>query len=233
MAAALLSAYRIKEKRRRVRWGTSGRTVYWYANANPYRFKDFDGRKCSTVDGKDSCTFDEFKDKKGNAATREQALSGGGRLAKIFGENRRRQILKAEAGMTAKYTAAKNLAANGGSVTIKGNQNLGIPDQAVSGSNIVSQMETVTTIADAGASAQDKPGYVFNGGVQRTLDGSPSNGPMNFYSDGAGVDAGRMFGHEILHTLYDGRGVKNRGWGNTDYNGMHQVPFDEASDEIK
>src|SRR5690606_32449127 len=42
---------------------------YWYANANPYKFKDPDGRKCSTADGKESCTFDEFRDKKGNVIT--------------------------------------------------------------------------------------------------------------------------------------------------------------------
>jgi len=47
---------------------------YWYANENPYRFKDPDGRKCSTVDGKNSCTFDEYgKDKEGKPITREQA----------------------------------------------------------------------------------------------------------------------------------------------------------------
>ena len=201
---------------------------YWYANNNPYRFKDPDGRKCSSADGKDSCTFDEFKSTKGEIITREAAL--GGKLSQLLG--RGGQVLRAEAGMTAKYTAAKAVAARGGEVTIKGNSSLGIPDQRVSGETIVSRMETIKTIANAGPSPDDRPGYTVQGGVPKTGDGSPSNGPMNFWRNGSGVDAGRMFGHEILHTIYSGIGVPNRGWANPDFNEQHQVPFDEASDAI-
>lgn len=96
---------------------------YRYANNNPYRFKDPDGRKCSTADGKDSCTFDEFTNRKGDKITRQEAL--GGKISQLLGRGSR--ILRAEAGMTAKYTAAKSLAARGGEVTIKGNSALGIP----------------------------------------------------------------------------------------------------------
>lgn len=204
---------------------------YWYANNNPYRFKDPDGRKCSTLDGKDSCTFDEFKDKKGNTISRDQALSGGNKLAKLLGADRGSRILRAEAGMTAKYSAAKGLAAKGGEVTIKGNKGLGIPDQKVSGSAIVANMEGIPTIADARASASN-PNTIAGVPASKTL-GAPSTGPVTFYRDGAGASVGQTFGHEVLHTIYSGSGLKNGGWANPTFNADHQAPFDGASDEIK
>lgn len=201
---------------------------YWYANNNPYRFKDPDGRKCAATDGKDSCTFDEFKDKEGNAVSRDQALSGGNKFTRTMGWDRGSRILKAEARMTAKYTSAKSLAAKGGEVTIKGNSVLGIPDQKVSGSTIVNHMETIQTIV----SAQSAGNTVAGVGANPT--GGPADGPITFYRDGAGApkSIGQTFGHEILHTIYDGSGLPNRGWANPDFNHQHQVHFNEASDAI-
>jgi uncharacterized protein RhaS with RHS repeats len=195
---------------------------YWYANNNPYRFTDPDGRLCATTDGKESCTFDKFKDKKGGAISREQALSSGKRVAS--------RILRAEAGMTAKYAAAKNLAAHGGSITIKGSEAAGIPDQAVSGTDLVHQMETVTTIAtgevakDPGTMASTEPGIGW----------TASNSPITFYKYGSvSPDPARTFGHEILHTIYSGVGLSNGGWANPFFRFSHQAPFEEASDAIK
>ena len=204
---------------------------YWYANNNPYRFKDPDGRKCTTTDGKDSCTFDEFKDRKGNAMTREQALSGGNRLTRALGIDRGSRILKAEAGMTAKYTAAKGLAAKGGEVTIKGNSALGIPDQKVSGAAIVGQMENVRTIANDSSKPAD-PSSAASTQVALTT-GYVPNTPINFWSSGWSSGTAQTFGHEILHTLYSGAGLTNGGWTNRLFNLDHQTPFNDASDEIK
>ena len=202
---------------------------YRYSNNNPYRFKDPDGRKCETTDGKASCTFDEFKDKKGDAISREQALSSGNRLTRALGIDRGSRILRAEAAMTAKYSDAKSLAAKGGEVTIKGDQALGIPDQKVSGAAIVASMEKTETIATA-QSAGNKVAS-----VNANPTGAPAGGPITFWRDGASAPSsiGQTFGHEILHTVYSGIGLPNRGWANPNFNPQHQTPFDEASDEIQ
>lgn len=199
---------------------------YWYVNNNPYRFKDLDGRKCATADGKDSCTFDEFTNRNGDKITRQEAL--GGKISQIFGRGSR--ILRAEAGMTAKYTAAKGLAARNGEVTIKGNSTRGIPDQKVSGSTIVSRMETIQTRANDTSNPENQNSVAS---VKADLiTGGPASGPIDYWKDGsAGSDMAQVFGHEILHTIYSGVGVPNKGYANPNID--HQAPFDGASDDIR
>ena len=201
---------------------------YDYANANPARYTDPDGRKCSTVDGKASCTFDDFKDKDGKDITREQALTSGSKFAKFFHADAGSRILRAESAMTAKYSGAKALAEKGGEVTIKGNGKLEIPDQNISGSSIVNQMETTQIIANA----QDGPRGLI---AYTPIDpgATSGHGPITFYGDGAkSTNMSQTFGHEILHTLYSGAGLPNGGWANPDFNYEHQVPFNDASDAI-
>ncbi len=199
---------------------------YWYANNNPYRFKDPDGRKCTTTDGKDNCTFDEFTNRKGKEITRDAAL--GGKISQLIGRGSR--ILRAEAGMTAKYTAAKGLAAKNGEVTIKGNSTLGIPDQKVLGSTIASQMETIKTRANATSNPENSSSIASVKADLKT--GGPANGPIDYWKDGsAGSDMAQVFGHEILHTIYSGVGVPDKGYANPKID--HQTPFNDASDDIR
>lgn len=201
---------------------------YRYANSNPYSFKDPDGRRCVHQNGKDACTFDRFLDDKGNTISRADAMATGSRLARFFRSDRGSRILRAEAAMTAKYTAARNLAANNGSVVIKGDQALGIPDQSVSGSSIVTNMETILAVA----TAQSNDPTVAS--VPANPTGAPSSGPITFFRDGAsGSRVDRVFGHEILHTIYSGVALPNRGWANPQYNPQHQKPFEDASDAIR
>jgi RHS repeat-associated protein len=201
---------------------------YRYANNNPYRFKDPDGRKCTTTDGVGSCKFDEFRDKKGREVTRDAAL--GGKLSQLFGRGSR--ILSAEKAMTSKYAGGKALAAEDGAVTIRGNSSLGIADKVISGSSITQGMERIVTIANEGPAPNDTATLRHDGGVPSTLDGSPSPGPMRFWNDGFGVDVKILFAHEILHTIYSGVAEKNRGWANPDYQMEHQAPFNEAANEF-
>ncbi len=134
--------------------------------------------------------------------------------------------------MTAKYSGAKALAAKNDSVTIKGSSSLGIADKTVSGAAIVGSMESIVTMANEGPAPNDTATLRHDGGVPSTLDGSPSPGPMRFWSDGANGKVGTLFGHEILHTIYSGVGETNRGWANPDYNLQHQVPFDDAANDF-
>jgi len=90
-------------------------------------------------------------------------------------------------------------------------------------------METVQTIA----SAQSAGNTVAS--VTANPTGGPAGGPITFWKDGASAPSsiGQTFGHEVLHTIYDGSGLSNRGWANPSFNLQHQVPFDEASDAIR
>lgn len=204
---------------------------YWYANNNPYRFNDPDGRICAAVNGTDQCTFDEFTDRNGAVVSREQALSSGSLLAKALGMGRGSRIRRAEAGMTSKYTAAKALAARGGEVKIKGLQSLGIPDQTISGSVIVGSMETVRTVANESSKPSNSSSLASTKVALGT--GHVSGTPIEFWKDGGSGDVASTFGHEILHTIYSGALLPNGGWTNPGFNMEHQAPFNEASDEIR
>lgn len=207
--------------------------LYAYVGNDPVNRTDPTGLVCSTVNGQDTCTFDKFLNRKGEEVTRDQALNSGSKFAKLLRMDRGSRILRAEAKMTAKYTAAKNLAANGGQLTIKGNAKLGIPDQEVQGSTIVRRMETVPTIASDRALKGNSSAVagVPGGG---SVPGAPLSGPITFYNDGSGAaNLGQIFGHEILHTIYSGIGIPNGGWTNASFNAEHQTPFNDAADDIQ
>jgi RHS repeat-associated protein len=206
--------------------------LYSYVGNDPIDRTDPTGLVCSSANGVDQCRFDEFRDKKGNTISREQALATGNKFTRALGIDRGSRILRAEAGMTAKYTAAKALAARGGQVTIKGDSSLGIPDQKVWGSTIVGRMETVTTIATPQANKKHSDAVA---GTQRSdMPGFPATGPITYYRDGSNSpDLARTFGHEILHTIFSGIGLVNGGWTNPDFNPKHQGQFNDASDAIQ
>jgi RHS repeat-associated protein len=196
--------------------------LYAYVGNDPLNARDPSGLNCETdSSGNGRCTIDEFRDKKGNPISREQATAKKGDA---------RRIEKLENRLTNKYAQAKNLKANNGSVTIKGNKKENISDETISGAEIVDAMQSTPLISSAGT----KPGSPQTNA--ETLgdvysDGSVKPRSITFFANGRS-GASRTFGHESLHAVYY---IRNgtRGWGQAADPYLHDSNFDDASDDIK
>jgi len=203
--------------------------LYTYVGNDPLDRTDPSGLKCQGT-GKDaSCTFDEFRDKKGNVITREQATSGGNRLTRALKMDPASRVARQEAAMTAKYKGALAMQERGGSVTISGNKSPGVADQTVSGERIVSAMQSTPLVSTekSGPSSIVLAGTIKAGATGQVL-------RIEFYNNGAGAsDFGQLFGHEELHSAYQRPSATDAGWDNPNFGEQHQVPFNNASDQIK
>ncbi|MGB8326459.1 MAG: RHS repeat-associated core domain-containing protein [Steroidobacteraceae bacterium] len=202
--------------------------LYTYVGNDPLDRTDPSGLKCQGTGEDASCTFDEFKDKKGNVITREQATSGGNRLTKALKMDPASRVARQEAAMTAKYKGALAMQERGGSVTISGNKSLGVADQTVSGGGIVSAMQSTPLVSTgkSGPSSSVLAGTVKVGATGQVL-------RIEFYNNGAGAsDFGQLFGHEELHSAYQRPSATDAGWDNPNFGEQHQVPFNNASDQI-
>ena len=203
--------------------------LYSYVGNDPMNRTDPSGLKCQSTDAGPSCTFDQFRDKDGNVISREQATSGGSKLAKLLKVDPASRVARQEAAMTAKYKAALALKERGGSVTVSGNKGLGVPDQKISGGKIVSAMESTPLVSTGkdGPSSNVLAGTVKAGQMGQVL-------RIEFYRNGAGVsDFGQLFGHEELHSAYECPSATDAGWDKRAFGDAHQIPFNNASDNIK
>jgi hypothetical protein len=156
--------------------------LYAYVGNDPLNRTDPSGLKCQGTGNDASCTFDEFRDKKGNVITREQATSGGNRLTKALKMDPASRVARQEAAMTAKYKGALAPQERGGSVTISGNKSLGVADHTVSGGRIVSAMQSTPLVSTdkSGPSSSVLAGTVKVGATGQVL-------RIEFYSNGAGA----------------------------------------------
>jgi len=204
--------------------------LYTYVGNDPLDRTDPSGLKCQGTGNDASCTFDEFRDKKGNVITREQATSGGNRLTKALKMDPASRVARQEAAMTAKYKGALAMQERGGSVTISGNKSLGVADQTVSGGRIVSAMQSTPLVSTkkSGPSSSVLAGTVKVGATGQVL-------RIEFYSNGAGAsDFGQLFGHEELHAAYERPSATDAGWDTPSqkFQDAHQGRFNNASDDI-
>ena len=205
--------------------------LYAYVGNDPMDRVDPSGLKCQTTNTGPSCTFDQFRDKDGKVISRAQATSGGNKFTKWLKVDPASRVARQEAAMTAKYKSALALEKRGGGVTIRGDKTLGVPDETVSGSKIVSAMESTPLVstAQAGPSSDVLAGTVKTGSTGLAL-------RIEFYSNGAGAsDFGQLFGHEELHASYTRPSATDLGWDNPDqkFQDAHQGPFNDASDDIR
>jgi len=203
--------------------------LYAYVHNDPMNGRDPTGLKCQTVRGVSSCTIDVFRDKKGNEKTREQATQG----------RNGRRIERLEANLTSKYEKARQLAAKGGSVTIKGDSKKKVSDQQVSGRQIVTAMEAVELTAAAGSSPKRSDSIATTTSTVYS-DGSVTTDGTTFWNNGRNATE-RTFGHETLHGIYtrmvppvlDGQGgATPRGWDALP-DEAHQNSFNDAADLIR
>jgi hypothetical protein len=73
--------------------------LYAYIGNDPLDRIDPTGLKCETTASGPSCAFDEFRDKNGKVISREQATSGGGKIAKFFRVDPASRVARQEAPM--------------------------------------------------------------------------------------------------------------------------------------
>jgi RHS repeat-associated protein len=201
--------------------------LYAYVGNDPLNHSDPMGLKCETGSNGPSCQFDEFRDKKGNSISREQATRGGNWLTRALKIDPKSRVARQEAQMTDKYKKALAMKDRGGSVTVKGNAALGVVDQTISGDRIVNAMETTKLVESAqpnNINAAETAKWAATGAVR----------DITFYGNGTLAPFEQSFGHEELHSGYMWTG-SDQGWdtpGNK-YQEAHQKPFNDASDAIQ
>ncbi len=132
--------------------------------------------------------------------------------------------------MTAKYKNALALKDRGGSVTVRGDQHLGVKDQTLSGDKIVAAMESTPLVS----TGQAGPSGAAAGTVKVPTTGAVRR--IEFYLNGTLTsDFFQLFGHEELHAAYERPSASDLGWDTPDkeHQDAHQAPFNDASDSIR
>jgi RHS repeat-associated protein len=189
--------------------------LYAYVGNDPINKSDPTGTRCTGKGASSACKVDSVI-YKGEKISRDQAMKKtGNKLTRFLKVDLASRVEAAEKSASAGYVAAQTLGE--GTVTVKGNKDLGVNDEKVSGNKIAKGMRAVELVFHSERADGDVPAST------NKID----HVPIAINIRGSGMSA-QSFVHEGIHTV-------TSAWDRVtkpDTQGLHQGSFDDAAEEV-